>query len=289
MEACYPDKKATECHPIFIIGAPRTGSTLLYQLLTNNTEVIYISNFVNLFHRNLFAGFVLNGLLLKGHRRIHNSFSSDFGNTLKSGWNAPSESGNFWYNWLSKTNDYEENNNISQKKINRLQKLFNRVMALYERPIVFKNLNNSQRLPLISKIDPQSKIIWIKRDHVYNAQSIILARQKYNVSPNEIWSVHPKGLSPDDCSNEFELVANQIKLIEEKIREDLKLFPEENTLTINYENLEDMLPDILQFCGIKLDSLNMLRPHIKTKNSQRLSSEDWNRLQIEIQSLSLPQ
>ena len=35
--------------PIFIIGAPRSGSTLLYQLLVKHTRVGYISNLMSLF------------------------------------------------------------------------------------------------------------------------------------------------------------------------------------------------------------------------------------------------
>jgi hypothetical protein len=40
--------------PVFIIGAPRTGSTILYQTLTNLYDVLYIDNLVCRFSKNLF-------------------------------------------------------------------------------------------------------------------------------------------------------------------------------------------------------------------------------------------
>ena len=43
--------------PIFIIGAPRTGSTIFYQTLTNQLNVLYINNFICLLNKNLFFGF----------------------------------------------------------------------------------------------------------------------------------------------------------------------------------------------------------------------------------------
>ena len=37
-------KLSDDLAPIFIIGAPRTGSTILYQGLTNQADVLYIDN-----------------------------------------------------------------------------------------------------------------------------------------------------------------------------------------------------------------------------------------------------
>ncbi len=61
--------------PIFIIGAPRTGSTILYQTLTNKLDILYIDNLVDKFHRNLFFGFWLSSKLYK--HKPHNCFTSN--------------------------------------------------------------------------------------------------------------------------------------------------------------------------------------------------------------------
>ena len=38
-------------YPVFIIGLPRSGSTLLFQLLINNFKFSYFTNLVNVFFR----------------------------------------------------------------------------------------------------------------------------------------------------------------------------------------------------------------------------------------------
>lgn len=271
-------------HPIFIVGAPRTGSTLLYQLITNSNEVLYINNFINLFHRNLPSGFLLDELLFKNEP--HNSFSSDLGNTLKNGWRAPSESGNFWYKWLDKANNYSSNNNLPEKKVAKLRSLFNGIMNRYDKPLVFKNLNNSQRLPLIHKIDQKSKIIWIKREPQYVAQSMIIARRRLNVKANEVWSVKPEGIQPEHYNDEYELVVNQINLIEKQIEKDLQLFTPENILVVNYTSMLHDLKKIRQFCGIISEPSEEIINKIKLTNKKLLGTEEWAKLKQEIEKLS---
>ena len=45
--------------PIFIIGAPRTGSTILYQTITNQLDVLYIDNMICALNKNLFFWFLV--------------------------------------------------------------------------------------------------------------------------------------------------------------------------------------------------------------------------------------
>jgi len=48
-----------ELNPIFIVGAPRSGSTLLFQLLIRHTKLIYISNLMALFPNQMIKIFLL--------------------------------------------------------------------------------------------------------------------------------------------------------------------------------------------------------------------------------------
>ncbi|MEA1896642.1 MAG: hypothetical protein U9N53_03130, partial [Bacteroidota bacterium] len=42
--------------PVFIIGIPRSGTTILYQLVTQIFNVSYFNNFINLSRENLYFG-----------------------------------------------------------------------------------------------------------------------------------------------------------------------------------------------------------------------------------------
>ena len=72
---------------VFIIGPPRTGSTIIYQLITRMLDVAYVDNLANYARYNPYSGMWLS-------RRIfgdtpHNSFSSAFCQTGHEGLHAP--------------------------------------------------------------------------------------------------------------------------------------------------------------------------------------------------------
>lgn len=278
-------KLSSENQPIFIIGTPRSGSTLLYQLLTNTNELLYINNLINLFHRNLFTGFRLSDKFLG--RKSHNCFKSELGNTLKCGWNGPSESGNFWYNWLDRRNGYEENNNIDECAIDQIRNVLLAIINKYQQPLLIKNLYNSQRLPLLAKIFPNCKIIWIKRDHNFTAQSIINARKKLKVPNDSFWSISPHGIKSITFQNEYDLVATQIKLIEKQIIKDSKYIFPENLKIINYENIQEELANIFQFCGIKNSSIAKMKSKLKTQNTITSTNEEWGKIKQAVQKTGL--
>lgn len=68
--------------PVFIIGAPRTGSTILYQM---NLNVSILTTYLV----NFFFGFWLRKKLFCN--KAHDSFNSNLGDTQ--GYNSPSECG----------------------------------------------------------------------------------------------------------------------------------------------------------------------------------------------------
>ena len=51
--------KPLKHQPVFIIGAPRTGSTILYQTLTNELDILYINNLTCKFNKNIFFWFLV--------------------------------------------------------------------------------------------------------------------------------------------------------------------------------------------------------------------------------------
>ncbi len=264
--------------PVFIIGAPRSGSTILYQLITNSKDVLYINNFINLFHRNLYSGFLLNERFFGlGH---HNCFSSEFGNTLNCGWKAPSESGNFWYNWLDRSNDYHLNNKIDESSVEKIRNVIFTIVHRFNRPLVFKNLNNSLRLPLLHRISKKNKILWIKRDPRYTVQSILLARRGLEIPTHQVWSVNP--FDNYSFDSEIELIVNQVYKIEKIIKQDIDNYGLK-TLIVDYENLKDRINDICEFCNIEtLLSTNA----INVSNKVRVEQSEWQEIEDHIGKLN---
>ena len=177
-EGKYMKKYANQAlkhQPVFIIGAPRTGSTILYQTLTNQLDVLYVDNLTCRFEKNFFFGFCLSDKLFK--QKAHNCFKSNHGDTTKCGLHAPSECGGFWYRWLPLDRHFIDYDDITDDMVSEIRDEITTIINYFDKPLVFKNLNAGQRLRLLSKCFPDAKFIFMKREFIFTAQSIIKAKK----------------------------------------------------------------------------------------------------------------
>ncbi|GAA3706779.1 hypothetical protein GCM10022421_12350 [Oceanisphaera sediminis] len=219
--------------PVFIIGAPRTGSTILYQTITNQFDVLYIDNLVCKFNKNFFFGFWLSNKLFK--QKAHNCFSSNHGATK--GLRSPSECGGFWYRWLPRDRHFIDHQGVTDKMVKEIREEISSVINKYDKPLVFKNLNAGQRLRLLSKAFPEAKFIYARREPEYTAQSILLAKRKLGIKENSFWSIMPKSVSELNKLEWPEQIVRQIFDIEKQISEDSALFEKDRFSIVNYLDL----------------------------------------------------
>lgn len=231
----YPNINNPELAPIFIVGAPRTGSTILYQILSSNFEILYINNLISKFYRNIIIGFWLNRIFFNNIK--HQNYRSDFGNTDKYGFTAPSECGDYWYQWLRRDQHFIDYPDVTNKMIETIKSDLNTVANKYKKPILIKNLAMGQRLRLIHEAFPNARIIFIRRNPVNTAKSIITARHIKNISENEWWSIKPPNYKDLIKLPEYQKVIAQIYFCEKQIKEDIMLFRNDNIVTIYYEEL----------------------------------------------------
>jgi hypothetical protein len=237
------DTQPTKYPPIFIIGAPRTGSTILYQVLTNQSDVLYVDNLVCKFNKNFFFGFWLSDKLF--NQKVHNCFKSEHGNTDSCGWHAPSECGGFWYRWLPTDRHFVDHNEISQKDIEQIKSEITTSTNYFDKPIVFKNLNAGQRLRMLLKAFPNAKFIFVRRDPLYTAQSILKAKRKLKIPDNQFWSIMPPNVEDLKQLEWSEQIVKQIYYLEKQIAEDLRLFSKENIYEVNYTDLSQQTITVL--------------------------------------------
>jgi len=225
--------------PIFIIGAPRTGSTIVYQALTNACQFAYIDNTAYTWHQSLRFGLWLS------NRRYgdnpHNNFKAEHGSTRRFGGHAPSECGQFWYRWLPKDRHFVDHDEVEPKMVSELRGEVLGASEHLQRPILFKNLNAGQRLRLIHKAFPGAKIIFVRRDPRFVIRSIIKARQKVGAVEGQWWSIMPPNVAELLSLPEGEMCAAQVYYLERQIEEDLALFPKECVRVIHYQDFDEGL------------------------------------------------
>lgn len=273
-------------HPAFIIGPPRSGSTILYQTLSNQLDLLYIDNLTNLSRQNLYFGFWLSNLIYNS--KPHQSFSSNFGKTEKL--HDPSESGQFWRQWIIHGEDYISKGEIQVKDLEQMHNMLYAVINKYQKDLLIKNLYFSQRLNLIKEIAPESKIIIIRRDTFFNAQSLLLAKRKNNYG-NTMWSTRPRNFRDLEKMDDPEQVVKQIYYIEDQISKDIGMFPKNQILEVHYEHFinhpEDTIESVRTFIGpeVKYREGAML-PNLKPSEKVKVDLKEAELLNKYIKGLS---
>lgn len=262
--------------PVFIVGAPRTGSTILYQALTNLYSIAYIDNTACAWCKNLRFGMWLS------HKKYgdepHENYVAEHGSTQLFGGHAPSECGDFWYRWLPKDRHFIDYSDITQKMVRQLQAEVTGVSSLLNKPLLFKNLNAGQRLRLISRAFPNAKIIFICRDPRFVVKSIMNARAKSDIKEGEWWSIMPKNVSDLKKLPELQMCAAQVYYLEKQIEQDLTLFPSENVMRVHYQELKgETIHRLGRWIGVKRRA-NAKMPEFHNDSISNLSSDEYELL-----------
>jgi len=158
--------------------------------------------------------------------------------------------------------------------------------CLMEGPFIVKNLNNSMRLRRINQVFPNAIYIYIKRDVVYTAQSIILTRRRLFRNDGEWFSVKPQNYETLLELDPFEQVIYQIMSIESYIKQVLDDRQIKNVIEFWYEDMcldwRGALNKIADLCdkyGVSLQE-NQPAPNISLRPSEEqiLDDLEWGKL-----------
>ena len=216
--------------PVFIVGAPRSGSTVFFQALTNSLNVTYVSNLVELCRELPMVGFSLHDRIFDS--RPHNSFTSKYGNTSRL--YEPAES-IMWRQWLIPGRHYILPGEVSEEKKQAFKRTAWAILNRFSRPWVIKNLSFGMRLKLIKELFPEAYIIFIKRETFYNAQSIYVAYKNFGVADSELWSIRPPNYQDIRGLPLEQKVVAQVFYIEKEIEQNIGLFGDRG-ITVQFED-----------------------------------------------------
>lgn len=232
--------------PIFIIGAPRTGSTIFYQAVTNYLDVSYIDNLACRWCRSLYFGMWLSRKLYGA--KPHGNFRSTHGDTTSFGAHAPSECGAFWYRWLPRDRHFVDADDVPLEAIEEIRREITAVTNRWDRPVVFKNMNAGQRLRLLKRCFPNAKFIYLRRDHRQIIASMMEVRARTGTPKGELWSIRPRNHVEIASLPEAEMVAEQIRAIERQIDDDLQLFEPADVMQIRFNQFSaELIAEVAEF------------------------------------------
>jgi LPS sulfotransferase NodH len=175
---------------IFIVGLPRSGTTLLSQLIAGGLDIGYVNNLVARFWLSPVTGIKLSQAVF-GAKRVA-TFHSTYGATQDP--LDVHEFGYFWRHWLQKrTFEDVRDAHLSEDNIDwtGLRRVLANMQSQFDAPMVFKNIFGSYHIERMHNELKNVLYIYIERDPLDVAISILKARQKYYSDINCWWSYVP--------------------------------------------------------------------------------------------------
>jgi Sulfotransferase family len=265
--------------PLLILGAPRCGSTLLYQVIVACFDVSYLSNL----HCRLYGSPALAERLVRRRRRTHVEYTSLHGTTT--GLLAPAECGEFWYRFFRRSPQHVPRGAENAAAMGRLRASISRFQRAAGRPLVFKNLICSLRVGPIAAALPEALFVVVHRDLVENGQSLLAARMQIAGSYADWWSAEPPGVERMRGLTPEQQVVEQVRGVYSAIDAERDQAGAGRFLDLSYEDLcrqpESMLQDIAEFArnrGLTLKRVGDPPPSFATAGGVRIDPVLYSRL-----------
>ena len=224
-------KDAFDFPPIFIIGPPRSGSTLLFQVMVNAFNFGYTSNA----HAKWYGGMSYYERFRSKKSQGASDYTSQHGRTK--GKHSPHESWQYWYQFFRKTPMFVGNSDIAPSLPGKLRRSLLRITRASEMPFLFKNLPCAMRLAPLTNVVPEALYIVTQRDYLATAHSILAGRKKANGNYDDWWSVEPKEIDELRKLPAEEQVVKQIYSIYHEIDSHREKIGPDKILDISYEVL----------------------------------------------------
>jgi hypothetical protein len=243
-------------------------------------DIGYLSNFHCLFYG---APSLAERFVRPGKRRRVSSFRSEYG--VVTGWNAPSECGEYWYRFFRRRPQYVPVDEMSEKASRDLRASMSAVASAMGRPVLFKNLLCALRLGPLTAALPESLFIVVRRDWLDTAHSIIEARRKLFGNYDGWFSVEPPDVEEIEKLPVHAQPIEQIRSIHTLIEEARNRFDPKRFIDVDYEDLcgdtystLDRLADFFGAAGLKPSRSGEVPAAFEIKHDVRIDAELYERM-----------
>jgi LPS sulfotransferase NodH len=221
---------------VFVLGLPRSGTTLLTQVLAYCLDAGYVNNFAARFWLAPVHGIRLARLVAGDERGV--SFESDHART-KSLLDIH-EFGYFWRHWLRKhTFDDVVHAREREDEIDwpGLRLTLANVQHELGKPLVAKNMLGAYHVSRLRRELGRVVFVYIERDPLDVCVSILDARRKYYDDPGTWWSYVPVEYPLLEGRDPWEQIAGQVHYLGRYLDRELGALGEDAVVRVAYERL----------------------------------------------------
>jgi Sulfotransferase family len=213
--------------PIFVVGLPRVGSTLLSIVLTRHLRCAYFSNMMMATP----ASPVAMAMMARTAGRLGgvDDLYNRYGETRAGA--APNQGYRFWTRFIT------QQTGPAQVREGMKERLLASVWALQGAaggPLVNKWQTNALRVPLLSELFPGALFVNLRRDELAVAVSLLQARRSQRLGEAHWFSVRPPALVDVSALGVHEQIAEQIAGVRDALENGLAGLGGEQVLPIDY-------------------------------------------------------
>jgi len=227
-----PPQRLTHA-PMFVISLPRSGSTLLYQLLLQRFRLAYFSNLMAAFPDSPVTVAVISGWL--GGQDPPEDVASTFGATR--GWRGPNQGWRLWNRWLPESLDYIDPDRLDPTAVGEMRATVDQLQRQRRAPFVSKWQRHAPRLRALAAAFPEALFIHLRRSPEMTAQSILAGRRRFFNDETAWLSARPRAYERISRLAPIEQVCAQVVELERDIREDQALIGSDRFMFVSYESL----------------------------------------------------
>lgn len=240
---------------LFILGLPRSGTTLIYQYIAHRLKVSYFTFGVG---QHPYAPCITTLAQRKLHGDYSSSFESHYGKDALRNAVAPREAGAWWNRFFDKDN-YVEFSNLEEQQIQQIRNTIACVQNIFgDMPFINKNVKHLLRIEALARIFPSSKFLIVERDIEDVAISILRGRHENLLDPSQWWSVRAPDYEELKCLSIEEQIAKQCISLKQKMEDDLSTLPNDRVFRIQYED----------FCNAPEELVRMIISAIDTSETK---------------------
>ena len=231
---------------VFVIGAPRSGTTLTMQWLASTGQFSFPNNILSRFYQAPYTGSLITQLLTDERFHFRDEFKelrqseepcfeSSLGKTA--GIRQPNE---FWYYWrrffpLTVPQPLEKEQFEQMDPAGFAQGIA-AIESVFGLPFATKGMLLQYDLDVLDKcFDGQVIFLFVNRDLIQNARSLLSARIRFFGDENHWYSARPRQFEQIKDAAVEEQVIGQIYYTNKNIEQQLSALPERQVVKFQYE------------------------------------------------------
>lgn len=173
--------------PIFILGPPRTGTTLIYQTICSCLKCSYLCNGAVRIPEGVAT---ITEMISRFHPITpEQNYDSFYGETK--GWNSPNQGRSVWAKWFPSDQSVVGEGELDESTLNQIRGTVSRIEQAMNAPFINKSQGHCVRIRPILEALPEAIFLQVDRSKIFTVQSILRGRRTIFNDENHWFSVKP--------------------------------------------------------------------------------------------------